>query len=327
MPSLRIASFNLENLDDRPGEQPSLSERIAVMRPQLVRLRADVLCLQEVNGQESEGAPRGLAALDALLADTEYAAFPRVSTLTQAGEPYDERNLVVLSRYPILASRQLKHDRAPAPEYRRVTARPPDDDAKMISWERPILHVTIDLPMALRLELINVHLKSKNPGDVPGQKVDTFTWRTSAGWAEGYFLSSMRRVGQALEVRIVVNELFDALPDALVCVCGDFNADADDVPVAAIRGDVEETGNSALAGRVLAPCERTIAEPARYSLLYHGRGEMIDHVLASRELLAFYRGAEVHNELLHDESVAFAGDVKFPESDHAPVVAEFEVPG
>jgi hypothetical protein len=50
-------------------------------------------------------------------------------------------------------------------------------------------------------------------------------------------------------------------------------------------------------------------------------------VLASRELLAFYRGAEVHNELLHDESVAFAGDVKFPESDHAPAVAEFEVPG
>jgi exonuclease III len=78
---------------------------------------------------------------------------------------------------------------------------------------------------------------------------------------------------------------------------------------------------------VLVPCERTIAEPARYSHFHHGRGEMIDHVLASRALLAFYRGTEVHNELLHDESVAFAGDVKFPESDHAPVVAEFVVPG
>ena len=62
MPSLRIASFNLENLDDRPDEQPSLADRIAVMRPQLVRLRADVLCLQEVNGQESEGAPRARRA-------------------------------------------------------------------------------------------------------------------------------------------------------------------------------------------------------------------------------------------------------------------------
>jgi endonuclease/exonuclease/phosphatase family metal-dependent hydrolase len=327
VPALRIASFNLENLDDRPGQQPSLAERVAVMRPQIVRLRADVLCLQEVNGQEREGAPRSLVALDALLADTDYAAFPRVSTLTQAGEPYDERNLVVLSRYPILASRQLKHDRAPAPEYRRVTARPPDEAARMVTWERPILHVTIDLPGPRRLELINLHLKSKNPSDVPGQRLDTFTWRTSAGWAEGYFLSSMRRVGQALEVRIVVDELFDQRPDALVCVCGDFNADAADTPVAAIRGDVEETGNSALAGRVLVPCERTIAEPARYSLFHHGRGEMIDHVLASRELLAAYRGAEVHNELLHDESVAFAGDVRFPESDHAPVVAEFEVPG
>lgn len=327
MPPLRIASFNLENLDDRPGEGPTLADRIAVMRPQLMRLRADVLCLQEVNGQEREGRPRALAALDALLADTDYAAFPRVSTLTQAGEPFDRRNLVVLSRYPILASRQLKHDRAPAPEYRRVTARPPDEDARRITWERPIQHVTIDLPGALRLELVNLHLKSKNPSDVPGQRADTFTWRTAAGWAEGYFLSSMRRVGQALEVRILVDELFDAAPGALVCVCGDFNADADDVPVAAIRGDVEETGNSELAGRVLVPCERTIAEPARYSLLYHGRGEMIDHVLASRELLALYRGAEVHNELLHDESVAFAGDVRFPESDHAPVVAEFAVPG
>jgi hypothetical protein len=28
--------------------------------------------------------------------------------------------------------------------------------------------------------------------------------------------------------------------------------------------------------------------------------------------------------LLHDESAAFADDRKFPESDHAPVVATFE---
>ena len=228
MPPLRIASSNLENLDDRPGDQPTLADRIAVMRPQLMRLRADVLCLQEVNGQERDGRPRALAALDALLADTDYAAFPRVSTLTQAGEPFDRRNLVVLSRYPILASRQLKHDRAPAPEYRRVTARPPDEGSRRITWERPIQHVTIDLPGALRLELVNLHLKSKNPSDVPGQRADTFTWRTAAGWAEGYFLSSMRRVGQALEVRILVDELFDAAPGALVCVCGDFNAHAGD---------------------------------------------------------------------------------------------------
>jgi predicted extracellular nuclease len=59
--------------------------------------------------------------------------------------------------------------------------------------------------------------------------------------------------------------------DALIVVCGDFNADSDDVPVQAIRG-TENIGNPALSRRVLVPCERTIPEPARYSYLYHGRG-------------------------------------------------------
>jgi exonuclease III len=53
---------------------------------------------------------------------------------------------------------------------------------------------------------------------------------------------------------------------------------------------------------------------------------MLDHILASRSLLAFYRNTEIHNELLHDESAALATDEKFPESDHAPVVAEFVLP-
>lgn len=65
--NLRIATFNLENFDDKPGERPSLDDRIAVMRPQLIRLNADILCLQEVNGQEESGQPRRLLALKKLL--------------------------------------------------------------------------------------------------------------------------------------------------------------------------------------------------------------------------------------------------------------------
>ena len=53
---------------------------------------------------------------------------------------------------------------------------------------------------------------------------------------------------------------------------------------------------------------------------------MLDHMLITRNLLAFYRGSEIHNELLHDESAAFAIDRKYPESDHAPVVATFRLP-
>jgi exonuclease III len=60
--------------------------------------------------------------------------------------------------------------------------------------------------------------------------------------------------------------------------------------------------------------------------LYLGKGMMIDHLLLSRSLLPYYRGTEIHNEVLHDESSAFATDEKYPESDHAPVIAIFELP-
>ena len=91
-----------------------------------------------------------------------------------------------------------------------------------------------------------------------------------------------------------------------------------------IRGQVEDTGNPALVRRVLVPIENTVAEPARYTLFHQGKGQMLDHMLVTRNLLANYRGSEIHNEVLHDESAAFAEDKKFPESDHAPVVATFE---
>jgi hypothetical protein len=39
-----------------------------------------------------------------------------------------------------------------------------------------------------------------------------------------------------------------------------------------------------------------------------------------------YHSAKIHDETLHDEILDFALDTKFPESDHAPFVAEFEVP-
>jgi endonuclease/exonuclease/phosphatase family metal-dependent hydrolase len=327
---LRIATFNLENLDDKAGEKPSLAERIAVMRPQLARLRADILCLQEVNGQEQPGQPRQLSALEKLLQGTPYAEYNRAHTATTENQPYDVRNLVILSRFPIIDRQQIRNSLSAKPLYRPITAIPAESEAKEIGWERPLLKVTIDLGNGRKLHLVNLHLKSKIPSDIAGQKSDQYTWRTVAGWAEGYFISSMKRVGQALETRILIDSIFDAAESSgetpFIAVCGDFNADLDDVPIHAIRGQVENTGNPALLHRIMAPCELTVPEPARYSLMHLGKGNMLDHIIVSRPLLQFYRGTEIHNELLPDESGAFRTDVQFPESDHAPVVGEFQLP-
>src|SRR5437773_656743 len=105
---LRIATFNLENFDDTPAP-PTLATRVELMQPELVRLRADVLCLQEVNGQDDGAGGRDLRALDALVLGTPYAAFNRVSTVDAQGHPAQERNQVILSRFPIVAHDQI-HD-------------------------------------------------------------------------------------------------------------------------------------------------------------------------------------------------------------------------
>jgi endonuclease/exonuclease/phosphatase family metal-dependent hydrolase len=299
-----------------------------VLRPQLLRLRADVLCLQEVHGQEV-AAGRDLVVLKELLEDTPYGGFHLKHTRTTAGQPYDVRNLVIVSRFAFDGTpRQIMHDLTAKPRYKRLTAEPPDADAKEIGWERPVYYAKLTLGGGRTLHLMNLHMKSKLAVDIPGQKIDTYTWKTASGWAEGSFLAGLKRMGQALEVRRLVDEIFDDEGnDALIAICGDFNSDAEDVPLAAICGPVEETGNKDLAPRVLVPCENSVPESSRYSLFHLGKGEMLDHIVASRALLAFYRGTEIHNELLPDESGSFRTDVKFPDSDHAPVVAEFVLPG
>lgn len=321
----RIATFNLENLDDAPNQTPTLTERIAILRPQLFRLRADVLCLQEVHSQPSPGGPRTLRALDRLLEETDYARFNRATTLDD-GQPFAQRNLVILSRFPLSGTRQILHELTPRPAYRRVTAQPQDAAAVEITWERPILYAQVALSDGARLHVLNVHLRSKIPTDIPGQLIGPSVWRTAGGYAEGAFISAMKRVGQALEMRMLIDQLFDADGDALIVSCGDFNGDALEVPLEAIRGDVENTGNVNLIGRLMVPCESSVPESARFSLLHHGRGVMLDHILASRTFMSRYVGTEIHNEILHDESVAFAFDTLFPESDHAPVIAEFLLP-
>lgn len=266
MTTVRVATFNLENFDETAaGTRPSLDERIALMRPQMLRLRADIACFQEVHGQERPGQPRALLALSRLPEGTNLDGATLVSSLDSTGNIANERNLVVATQHPVVAQEQLLNDLVAEPRYRRLTAIPPDADAVPIGIERRILHVTINTGSAV-LHIINVHLKSKIPTDIPGQKVDSFTWRTADAWAEDSFLSSMKRMSQALEVRRLVDKILDADPDARIVVAGDFNATPNEVAVLAIRGAVEDTGNGELAGRVLVPIEHTVPEPARYTL-------------------------------------------------------------
>jgi endonuclease/exonuclease/phosphatase family metal-dependent hydrolase len=329
---LRLATFNLENLDDAPDLDPPLATRIEVLRPQLLRLDADVLCLQEVHGQRGpDKGPRRLLALDRLLEGTAYAGHARVSTMS-TGEHGDEawvadlHNLVVLSRLPIHESHEVKAELVEAPSWRLTTADPPAGEPRACTWDRPLLHAVLDLPGGRRLHILNLHLRAPTAAHVPGQKAGPFAWRSTAAWAEGYFVAGLKRTAQALEARLLVDRLLDAEPLALIAVMGDCNAEERETPLRLLMAETADTGNGALAARALVPLERSLPRDRRYTVIHKGRPVMLDHILVSRPLLAHFRRLEIHAETLSDELDPSTIVEHATESYHAPLVAEFELP-
>ena len=75
----------------------------------------------------------------------------------------------------------------------------------------------------------------------------------------------------------------------------------------------------------MVSCGRGIPESVRFTHLYQGQPNLLDNVLISQSLLSFFQDAQIHNETLHDESLAYASYRKYPESDHAPFVARFSL--
>ncbi|MFX0097810.1 MAG: endonuclease/exonuclease/phosphatase family protein [Candidatus Hodarchaeota archaeon] len=313
-PEYRIATFNLENLD-KNVEDPPWDKRLRILRPMIERIDADLLFLQEVSNLES---------LEELLENTKYSDYYLHHTKKKdSEEPFKRRNLVTLSRLPIENCEQYYHKHVDAPMWRSATAYPEQHEAREYSWERPILHCHVILPNGRILHAINLHLKSKTPSDINGQK-HGFTWKSHQGWAEGFFISMLKRVGQALETRVLLEKLMKDDPyNTLIAIGGDFNADIGSLPFQTIVGSVLETDNPDLQCSVMIPCEFNVPAEQRYTLFHRGKECMIDHVIVSQALFAYWTETEIFNEVLPDESLAYKGDRLFPESDHAPVVARF----
>jgi endonuclease/exonuclease/phosphatase family metal-dependent hydrolase len=323
---LRIASFNLESLDDGPGVAPPLDQRIPVLAPMLERCAADILCLQEVNAQKIEGRhDRNFAALEKLLAAADLAGYHWAhSTKWGGGGLNDHHNLVTLSRLPIEATAQLWHDRVPEPHHPYVTADPPVAEGATLRWDRPVLYTRLTLPVGPALHVYNVHLRAPLACPVPGQKAGVFAWESIAGWAEGFYMSEIKRAGQAFELRLALESIFDADEGAHICIAGDFNAEETHTPVEILRGDEDNTGNGALAARVMVPVEHSLPADRRFTVIHQGRHQMLDHILCSRALMGRYVGSEIHNEALTDEVTGYNAPTPSPVSYHAPVAAIFD---
>ena len=321
---MRLATFNLESLGTRTGAS-ALADRIRILKPQLERLDADIVCLQEVDGQHIPDRPeRALTALKELLAGSRYESYELVSTIGRSGQGVaDVHNLIIASRLPIRHFLEIRHDLVDAPRYRLATAEPAESEASDIVWDRPILYATVTLEDGRPLHVVNLHLRAPRAAPIPGCKDSASVWNSVDGWAEGFFVAAIKRLGQALELRRLADRIFREDPAALIAVAGDFNAEDHEVPLRIAVGSEDDTGNGALAGFMLVPVDRMIAQDRRYTVTHHGRPLMLDHILVSRTLLGALRQVEVHNEVLFDELIGPSRITGAPGSFHAPLIAEF----
>jgi endonuclease/exonuclease/phosphatase family metal-dependent hydrolase len=315
--TFRLASFNLENLDYSPARQSAFEARRAALLPLIQSLDADVICLQEVGAQKphKHGA-REFLALDRLLDGTRQAKWHRATSRRPGtNAPADVHNLLILSQWPIRVARQLHHDIV-----ERWSWSPPreDDEAPppiLIEWDRPLLYAAVEPPSGGLLHLLNLHLRAPRPAPVATARGEG----SSKSQIEGQFVAAQKREGQALEARLFVETLFDAEPEALIAVCGDFNADQHDAPTRILRGGDNELQQGE---RALTPLEERVDASRRYTVIHATRPKLIDHILASPALASRWRETRILNDGLQDEVYAIEPILG---SLHAPVLACFEM--
>ncbi|WP_420334501.1 endonuclease/exonuclease/phosphatase family protein [Roseibium sp.] len=323
---MKLATFNIESYGSDRFEPAGLRPRIEALRPRLLELEADILCLQEVNAQKVKGASqRQFLALDLLLAGTPYETFHRAASERAPGKgPGDRHNLVILSRYPISAHESLFQLRANAPLWQPSTADPAYDTPQHVTFERPILKSEIDIGGMKPLHLFVVHLRAPIAAMIRGGKTAERTWKSTSAWAEGYLLSVLKQSAQALELRLAVEALFDRDEKAQIVLTGDFNATGETGTLRLLRADPDDTASPDWTHRRLFQLDASLPLPDRQTVIHRGKGQALDHILASGPMTDRVVDVRVFNTGLPDE-VFEADDETYAGSYHAAMRAQFDI--
>lgn len=321
---MKLATFNLESFGSNRPDEALLSKRIKVLRPRLLELDADILCLQEVNAQKVKGAPkRQFHDLDHLLAATPYEAYHRLESEWAPGKgPSDKHNLAIISRYPITAAESLFSQHTNPPLWQPRMALPAPEHPEPVTFDRPVLKARIDIGLPAPLHLFVVHLRAPIAAAIAGGRQPDRTWRSVSAWAEGYHLSVMKQTAQALELRLAVETLFEADETAQILLAGDFNATGETGTLRLLRADPGDTRSPHLDRRRLFQIDAALPLEKRKTVLHRGHAQTLDHVLASPGMTDRVTGVRVFNADLPDE-VFQGNNPAYAGSYHAAMRVEF----
>lgn len=308
---LRLATFNLLNLGLRDGEDtPEARERLPrhlqSLRDTLKRLEADAVAFQEVLD------PSLLQPLLEGFGYSHLVVSERASSPLLTG---------VFSRYPLRDPHQVAAGADLAMADRKAGA----EFSFRGSFSRPALRVTWEVP-GFPLTLLVVHWKSKLPSPTTARRQGPAEpWAAFGDVAEARFLTEVKRLAQAVELRKVVDGLLAGEPEGRVIVLGDCNDTQESEVLRILMGDARATSSPGLVPYELIPAALAIPADLRYTQLYRGRKELIDHILFSRSLLPHFVDARALNEGLREATDSFGPDLYNQGSDHAPLMATFRI--
>jgi endonuclease/exonuclease/phosphatase family metal-dependent hydrolase len=313
-----VATWNLENLY-RPGtefgppDEEAYRRKLGALAATIVSIRPDVIGLQEIGSEEA------LGDLVALLS-VELGLLHQVCS----DEP-DRRGIrvAVLSRFDVVGSRDWSAFPRPLRPV-QVT-----DDSTADQMGRGALHVRM-LVDDQRLDVVVCHLKSKLIS-YPGGR---FQPKDEGERGRYAFYALARRAAEAYSVRRLADLLLSGEGQRrAVVVLGDFNDGTDAATTQVVQGPAgSEFGTTGEArpdagdGDRLWNLAPLIASEERFSRVYKGRGELIDHIFVSHRL----KGTVQSVRSLVDRRLPSIGDDPAArraadDSDHAPIVATLDI--
>jgi len=307
----RLGTWNLENLA-RPGgpagasdDQRAYEEKLDTLAATITDLHPDVLAIQEVLDPN---------ALDDLIDRLDG------SWRTALADP-DGRGIRVgfLSRAALSNLEQIRD----FPDG-LLPIQADDDGATIRQLGRPGLRARVRTG-GRTIDVISVHLKSKLL-TFPGGR---FSPRDEDERTRYAVYALHRRAAEAAGIRSHVTGLLTEDPQAAVVVAGDLNDEPQAATTQILHGPPgSEVGTGGFDQPDAGDAQRLwntapfIAEEERWSRVYRGRRELIDHVLCSHALLGAVRGATTGG--LPVESIEDRQDSRrnATASDHRPVLVD-----
>jgi endonuclease/exonuclease/phosphatase family metal-dependent hydrolase len=343
--SFTAMTWNVENLFP-PGHfvsarkavtEEEYNSKLEYLAETILTIRPDVLALQEIGGSESSDQ-RPLDDLQSNL-NNQYPH--------KALSSYPDRRGIrvgFLSRVPIIDRDEFMNF-APG-ELVAVPDWYPNPPSTRMG--RGVLKIEVEPIAGVRIRLVTVHLKSKLI-TYPGGR---FAPKSEDERAIGAGLGLLRRAAEAVAVRSYLNDLMQPEGTARTIVLGDFNDEPHAATTQMLMGpeDADATATDKLDDvrlyNLVAGIPRRgdatndkwfLPDDERFSRIYNGRRELIDHLFASKNMLGAseelrqdrWKVTEVRSWVtsILDENVTDnpAERVGAARPDHAPVYARFEL--